>query len=125
VCPSFLTTHLLLPLWKPIVDFQSGARVSRVVLDYFGPPAAATRKVVIRSVPFPVLLVVSALLRGLCGARRLRSFCFAPHPSGSGSPVPVPPEKQLLDLGAAPTRSPLPETSGQNKENVCTSIESH
>ena len=100
---------------NPIVDFQNGARVSRVVLDY-GVAPAATNKVVIRLVAFPVLLVVSALLRGLCGARRLRSFCLLPHPSGSGSPVPVPPEKQLLDLGTAPTRFRVPETNGQNKE---------
>jgi hypothetical protein len=51
-----------------------------VVLDYGVPPAAATSTVVIRSVAFPVLLVVSALLRGSCGARRLRSFCFAIAP---------------------------------------------
>jgi len=30
--------------------------------------------------------------------------------------VPVPPEKQLLDLGAAPTRFRVPETDGQNNE---------
>jgi hypothetical protein len=48
-----------------------------MVLDYGVPPAAEAGKVVIRSVAFLVLLVVSALLRGLCGARRLRSFCFA------------------------------------------------
>jgi hypothetical protein len=34
-----------------------------VVLDYGIPPAAATSKMVIRSIAFPVLLVVSALLR--------------------------------------------------------------
>jgi single-strand DNA-binding protein len=38
------------------------------------------------------------------------------HRSGSGSPVSVPPEKQLLVWGAAPTRFPVPETNGQNKE---------
>jgi hypothetical protein len=36
--------------------------------------------VVIRSVAFPVLLVVSALLRGSCDARRLRRLCFALKP---------------------------------------------
>jgi len=48
---------------------------------------------------------------GICEASALLS-----HPSGSGSPVPVPPEKQLLVLGAAPTRFRVPETNGQNKE---------
>ena len=48
---------------------------------------------------------------GVCEASALLS-----HPSGSGSPVPVPPEKQLLAWGAAPTRFPVPETNGQNKE---------
>src|SRR5262245_614582 len=59
---------------------------------------------------------VSALRRGSCGARRLRSFCFA---SGTvpvlASPVPVPPEMQLLVLEAAPTRFQVPETDGQNR----------
>ena len=56
---------------------------------------------------------------GVCEASALLS-----HPSGSGSPVPVPPEKQLLVLGAAPTRFRVPETNGQNRRNVCTSTES-
>jgi len=38
------------------------------------------------------------------------------QPSGSGSPVPVPPEKQLLAWGAAPTRFPLPETKRAEQE---------
>src|SRR5260370_35087197 len=41
------------------------------------------------------------------------------HPSGSDSPVPVPPENQLLVWGAAPTRFRVPETNGQNRRNVC------
>src|SRR5262249_972031 len=44
--------------------------------------------------------------------------------AASASPVPVPPEKQLLVLGAAPTRFRVPETDGQNRRNVCTSTES-
>ena len=56
---------------------------------------------------------------GACEASALLS-----HRSGSGSPVPVPPEKQLLVLGAAPTRFRVPETEGQKRRNVCTSTES-
>jgi hypothetical protein len=63
---------------------------------------------------FPVRFLfhpsVSAQLRGSCGARRLRSFCFA------YGPVPV--------LGAAPTRFRVPETDGHNRTNICTSTES-
>ena len=41
-----------------------------------------------------------------------------------GPPSRSPPEKQLLALGAAPTRFRVPETNGQNRRNVCTSTES-
>ena len=63
----------------------------------------------------------SGLLRRPAPAKPL--LCLR-HRSGSGSPVPVPPEKQLLVLGAAPTRFRVPETDGQNRRNVCTSTES-
>jgi single-strand DNA-binding protein len=85
-------------------------------LDYGVLPAAATSKVMIHSAAFPILLVVSALLRGLCGARRPRSFCFALAPFRFWLPRAGPPEKHLLVLGAAPTRFPVPEINGQNKE---------
>jgi hypothetical protein len=50
-------------------------------LDYGVSTAAATSKVVIRSVAFPLSYpFVSVPLRGLCGARRLRSFCLALAP---------------------------------------------
>jgi single-strand DNA-binding protein len=55
----------------------------------------------------------SGLLRRPAPAKLL--LCLWPR-SGSGSPGPVPPEKQLLLLGAAPTRLRVPETDGQNKE---------
>ena len=72
---------------------------------------------VIRSVAFSVLPVclgtASGLLRRPASAKLLLLLA---HLSGSGSPVSVPPEKQLLVWGAAPTRFPVPETNGQNKE---------
>ena len=107
---------MLLPLWEPIFDFQNGARVSRVVLDYGVPPAAATSKVVIRSVAFPVLLVVSALLRGFCGARRLRSFCFALAPFRFWLPRSGPPRKAASGLGSRAHSLSGARDNGQNKE---------
>src|SRR5689334_8376803 len=62
----------------------------------------------------------SGLLRRPAPAKPL--LCLRPR-SGSGSPVPVPPEKPLLVLGAAPTRFRVPETDGQNRRNECTSTE--
>src|SRR5215467_792087 len=74
---------------------------------------------------FPVRFLfppfVSALLRGSCGAPRLRSLCFAFGPVPVlAPPVPVPPEKQLLVLGAAPTRFRVPETDGHYFINIWT-----
>jgi hypothetical protein len=72
-----------------------------------------------RSLPCPI---VSALLRGfaapgVCEASALLApFRFWLRRSG-------PPRKQLLVLGAAPTRFPVPDTNGQNRRNVCTSTE--
>src|SRR6185369_10366214 len=76
-----------------------------------------------RHVSCPALCpgTASGLLRRPSPAKLL--LCLR-HRSGSGSPVPVPPEKQLLVLGAAPTRFRVPETEGQKRRNVCTSIES-
>src|SRR5690242_4265622 len=88
-------------------------------------PGAADRHVGTVSGSFPVPPFVSALLRGSCGARRLRSLCFAFGPV----PVLAPPCRSLqksrfLVLGAAPTRFRVPETDGHNRRNECTSTES-
>src|SRR5260370_37693698 len=78
----------------------------------------------IRSVAFLSCPLVLALLRGFTAPGTCEASALLSHRSGSGSPVPVPPEKQLLALGAAPTRFRVPETNGQNRRNVCTSTES-
>ena len=47
----------------------------------------------------------------------LRSFCFAvPAPSGSGSPILVPPEKHLFSLGGAATRFRVPQDTREEKD---------
>ena len=121
---SFLTTHLQLPLGEPRRLSERGSRIASG-LDYGIPTTAATGRVVIRSVAFPCPARSSRpcfgafAAPGVCEASALLS-----HPSGSGSPVPVPPEKQLLVLGAAPPRFRVPETTGRTRRNVCTSIES-
>src|SRR5262245_66124035 len=78
---------------------------------------AGTNHVVTVSGPFPVLSVVSALLRGSVGARHLRSFCFA---SGTvpvlAPPVAVPPEKQLLVWEPRPLASGCPRQTGRTGE---------
>ena len=56
---------------------------------------------------------------GACGASALPLPPFRFWLPRAGSP-----EKQLLVLGAAPTRFRVPETDGQNRRNVCTSTES-
>src|SRR4051794_9018972 len=88
------------------------------------PGAAADDMSELFSGSFPVPPFVSALLRGLLRrpAPAKPLLCLRPR-SGSGSPVPVPPEKPLLVLGAAPTRFRVPETDGQNRRNECTSTE--
>ena len=79
---SFLSTHLQLLLRESRLP-ELGSQIGDG-LDYDISTAAATSRVVIRSVAFPLYCpFVSALLRGSCGARRLRSFCFA------FGPVPV------------------------------------
>ncbi len=63
------------------------------------------------SFPLPF---VSARRRCSCGALRLRSFCFASRPWFPRL-FRAPPEKQLLALGAAPTRCFAPETTGRTR----------
>jgi hypothetical protein len=109
------SSRICLPLWKPIVDFQNDIRVSLSGLAYGVLPAASS-KVVIRSVAFPVLLVVSALLRGSCGARRRRSFCFAPAPFRFWLPRPGPPRKAASGLGSRAHSLSGARDNGQNKE---------
>ena len=55
---------------------------------------------VIRPVAFPVLPHDSALLRGFCGARRLRSFCFALAPYRFWLPRSGPPRKAASGMGS-------------------------
>jgi single-strand DNA-binding protein len=116
VCPSFLTAHLQLPLWEPGVDFQNGARRS-TSLAYGVPTAGCEQpKIVIRSVAF-LSCPLSRHCFGAFAAPGVReASALLPHPSGSGSPGPVPPEKQLLVWGAAPTRFRVPETKRAEQE---------
>jgi hypothetical protein len=68
---------------------------------------------------------VSALLRGFCGARRLRSFCFALAPFRWLPPRAGPPRNAASCLGSR-ARSLFwrPRQTGGTRRNVCTSIES-
>jgi hypothetical protein len=68
-----------------------------------------------RSVPCSTLRLgtASGLLRRPALAKLL---LYLWHRSGSGSPLSGPPEKQLLVLGAAPTRFRVPETKGRTGE---------
>jgi hypothetical protein len=67
--------------------------------------------------------IFGARFFGCCGQHNpthfRRGFC-----GGFWLPRAGPPRKQLLVLGAAATRFRVPETEGQKRINVCTSIES-
>src|SRR5215510_7923146 len=79
--------------------------------------ATATSKMMIRSMASPVLTVCLGTASGLFAAPgSCEASALLPHPSGFGSPVSVPPEKQLLAWGASPTRFQLPETKRARQE---------
>src|SRR3954454_21034569 len=73
---------------------------------------------------FPVPPFVSALLRGSCGARRLRSLCFAFGPV----PVLVPPRRspqksRFWSWEPRPLASGCPRQTGRIRRHECTSTE--
>src|SRR5215471_15620898 len=78
---------------------------------------AGANHVVTVSGPFPVLSFVSALLRGSCGARRLRSFCFA---SGTVSvlapPCRFPQKSSFWSWEPRPLASGCPRQTGRTGE---------
>ncbi len=122
--PGFLTTHLqLLPRESRRLPDRSSRNANG--LNYGVSAAAATSKVVIRSVAFPCPVRSSwHCFEAFAAPGVGEASALLSHPSGSGSPVPVPPKKQPLVWGTAPTCFPVPETNGQNRRNVCTSTES-
>ena len=62
------------------------------------------------SVAFHALTVCPDTASGLLRRPAWAEPLLCSRTFGSASPVPVPPEKHLLVLGAAPTRCPVPET---------------
>src|SRR3954467_14991622 len=77
---------------RPLVEARS-----HVALQ---PGAAAEDMSELFSGSFPVPPFVSALLRGSCGARRLRSLCFAFGPVRFWLPRAGPPRKAASGLGS-------------------------
>src|SRR5262245_51209677 len=62
-----------------------------------------------------------ALLRAFSRARRTAQLLLHLQcPPGSGSPILVPPEKQLLALGAVALAEKCPRTHGQNRRTAMT-----
>ena len=114
-------------LSTPAVTSRTGLRFGDDGCDYCVPLlwlAAINHRIkVIRSVEFPVLPLSRHCFGAFAAPGVYGASALLSHRSGSGAPVPVPLEKQLLAWGAAPTRW-VPETDGQNRRNVCTSIES-
>jgi hypothetical protein len=78
----------------------------------------------IHSVAFPVLPVGLGTASGLRRPAAANLLLCSRTVPVLAPPFRSPQEKQLLAWGAAPTRFPVPETSGQNWRNVCTSTES-
>jgi len=78
---------------------------------------------VIRPVAFPVLPHDSALLRGFCGARRLRSFCFALAPYRFWLPRSGPPRKAVSCL-ESPLALGCPRQTGRTGE-TCVPQQNH
>ena len=93
-------------------------------LDYGIPTAAATSRVVIRSVA-PILPVcpgtASGLLRRPASAKLL--LCSRTVPV-LAPPFRSPQKSSFLPGEPRPLAFRVPETNGQNRRNVCTSIES-
>src|ERR1051325_3991760 len=93
---------------RPLVETRS-----HVALE----PGAADRHVGTVSGSFPVLPFVSALLRGSCGARRLRSLCFAFGPVPVLAPPCRAPQKSSFWSGEPrPLASGCPRQTGRTGE---------
>jgi hypothetical protein len=88
---------LQLPLWDVRLRLpEQGSRIA-VRFDCGGYTTAANNPEVIRSIAFPILPVCLGTASGLFTAPGVYgAFALRSHRSGSGSPVPDPPEMQLL-----------------------------